>query len=230
MTGGRLGSSPFPYPPAGLHHLLMLLNLWKLCHSYHQTIQLFLFMFFSYPKLLVCPFFPPSLSPVFPSVSLLQKTPSSPVSCHATGFYPDRAEMFWSKDGEQIHEGVDHREILPNNDETFQMSVDLNVSSVTPEDWQRYDCVFQLSGVNEDMITKLDKTVVKTNWGKNKKNNNEERASDIVIPIIAAVILLVLILFSAVGVAVCKKKKEKPSALSSGNISELSERLNGDAT
>ncbi|XP_032363529.1 major histocompatibility complex class I-related gene protein, partial [Etheostoma spectabile] len=28
-------------------------------------------------------------------VSLLQKSPSSPVSCHATGFYPDRAMMFW---------------------------------------------------------------------------------------------------------------------------------------
>ncbi|XP_033182132.1 DLA class I histocompatibility antigen, A9/A9 alpha chain-like [Anabas testudineus] len=44
------------------------------------------------------------LRTVPPSVSLLQKTPSSPVSCHATGFYPDRASMFWRKDGEEIHE------------------------------------------------------------------------------------------------------------------------------
>ncbi|MEQ2272384.1 hypothetical protein XENORESO_020961, partial [Xenotaenia resolanae] len=36
-----------------------------------------------------------------PSVSFLQKTSSSPVSCHATGFYPNRAEMFWRKDGEE---------------------------------------------------------------------------------------------------------------------------------
>uniref|UniRef100_A0A3Q1J3V5 Ig-like domain-containing protein n=1 Tax=Anabas testudineus TaxID=64144 RepID=A0A3Q1J3V5_ANATE len=77
-----------------------------------------------------------------PSVSLLQKTPSSPVSCHATGFYPDRASMFWRKDGEEIHEDVDHGEILPNHDGTFQMRVDLNISSVKPEDWSRYDCVF----------------------------------------------------------------------------------------
>uniref|UniRef100_A0A3Q1F8J6 Major histocompatibility complex class I-related gene protein-like n=1 Tax=Acanthochromis polyacanthus TaxID=80966 RepID=A0A3Q1F8J6_9TELE len=35
-----------------------------------------------------------------PSVSLLQKTPSSPVTCHATGFYPKIADMFWRKDGE----------------------------------------------------------------------------------------------------------------------------------
>ncbi|CAI5691630.1 unnamed protein product [Oreochromis niloticus] len=100
---------------------------------------------------------------VLPSVSLLQKTPSSPVSCHATGFYPDRGLMFWRKDGEELHEGVDPGQILPNNDGTFQMSVDLKLSSVTPEDWQRYDCVFQLSAVKEDIITKLDKTV-RTNW------------------------------------------------------------------
>uniref|UniRef100_A0A3Q1JB78 Ig-like domain-containing protein n=1 Tax=Anabas testudineus TaxID=64144 RepID=A0A3Q1JB78_ANATE len=101
-----------------------------------------------------------------PSVSLLQKTPSSPVSCHATGFYPDRASMFWRKDGEEIHEDVDHGEILPNHDGTFQMRVDLNISSVKPEDWSRYDCVFQISDVEDDIITKLNKTVIRTNWGK----------------------------------------------------------------
>uniref|UniRef100_A0A4W6FL23 Ig-like domain-containing protein n=1 Tax=Lates calcarifer TaxID=8187 RepID=A0A4W6FL23_LATCA len=97
-------------------------------------------------------------------MSLLQKTPSSPVSCHATGFYPDRAMMFWRKDGEELHEDVDRGEILPNHDGTFQMRADLNISSVSPEDWRRYDCVFQLSGVKEDIITKLDK--IRTNWGK----------------------------------------------------------------
>ncbi|XP_037651835.1 major histocompatibility complex class I-related gene protein-like isoform X3 [Sebastes umbrosus] len=99
-----------------------------------------------------------------PSVSLLQKTPSSPVSCHATGFYPDRAMMFWRKDGEEIHEDVDLGEILPNHDGSFQMSVELNLSSVTPEDWRRYDCVFHLSGVVDDIVTRLDKAVIRTNW------------------------------------------------------------------
>ncbi|KAK5604378.1 hypothetical protein CRENBAI_018584 [Crenichthys baileyi] len=98
-----------------------------------------------------------------PSVSLLQKTSSSPVSCHATGFYPNRAEMFWRKDGEEIHEGVDKGEILPNNDGTFQMSVDVDLSSETSENWMKYECVFQLSGVNEDIIVKLEKTKIKTN-------------------------------------------------------------------
>ncbi|XP_054873653.1 major histocompatibility complex class I-related gene protein-like isoform X2 [Amphiprion ocellaris] len=99
-----------------------------------------------------------------PSVSLLQKTPSSQVTCHATGFYPDRADLFWRKDGEELHEDVDKVEILPNHDGTFQMSVDLNISSIAPEDWKKYDCVFQLSGVKDVIITKLDKSVIRTNW------------------------------------------------------------------
>ncbi|XP_047239110.1 major histocompatibility complex class I-related gene protein-like isoform X2 [Girardinichthys multiradiatus] len=75
---------------------------------------------------------------VCPSVSLLQKTPFSLVTCHATGFYPDTALMFWRKDGEELHEGVEKGEILPNNDGTFQMSVGLNVSSVTGSSFGLY--------------------------------------------------------------------------------------------
>uniref|UniRef100_A0A3Q2TE13 H-2 class I histocompatibility antigen, Q9 alpha chain-like n=1 Tax=Fundulus heteroclitus TaxID=8078 RepID=A0A3Q2TE13_FUNHE len=95
-----------------------------------------------------------------PSVSFLQKSSSSPVSCHATGFYPDRAEMFWRKDEEEVYYGVVKGEILPNNDGTFQMSVDIDLSSVTPEDWSKYECVFQLYGVNEDIIHRLEKTIM----------------------------------------------------------------------
>ena len=97
-------------------------------------------------------------------MSLLQKTPSSPVSCHATGFYPDGAKLFWRRGGDEIHEGVVKGEILPNNDGTFQMSVDLDLSSVPTKDWMKYECVFQLSGA-EDLVTKLEKTKIRTNTG-----------------------------------------------------------------
>uniref|UniRef100_A0A3Q0SG81 Ig-like domain-containing protein n=1 Tax=Amphilophus citrinellus TaxID=61819 RepID=A0A3Q0SG81_AMPCI len=133
---------------------------------------------------------------VLPSVSLLQKSPSSPISCHATGFYPHRAVMFWRKDGEEIHEGVDPGEILPNHDGTFQMTVDLNVSSVTPEDWSRYECVFQLS--EDAIITKLNKTAIRTRKG----------SSDWIIPIVPAVIGAVLIVIAAIGFTVYKNKGE----------------------
>uniref|UniRef100_A0A3B4B6H9 Ig-like domain-containing protein n=1 Tax=Periophthalmus magnuspinnatus TaxID=409849 RepID=A0A3B4B6H9_9GOBI len=81
-----------------------------------------------------------------PLVSMLQKSSSAPVTCHATGFYPSRARLFWTKDGEELLEDVDPGEILPNEDETFQTSVSLDPSSVPSKDWDRYHCVFQLSG------------------------------------------------------------------------------------
>ncbi|XP_049890706.1 major histocompatibility complex class I-related gene protein-like isoform X1 [Epinephelus moara] len=135
-----------------------------------------------------------------PSVSLLQKSPSSPVSCQATGFYPDRAMMFWRKDGEEIHEDVELGEILPNHDGSFQMSVDLNLSSVPPEDWRSYDCVFHLSGVKDHIVTTLDKAVIRTNM---------EEPSDLTISITAAVAVLALILIAVIGFIICKKKKSE---------------------
>uniref|UniRef100_A0A8C5FTS3 Ig-like domain-containing protein n=1 Tax=Gadus morhua TaxID=8049 RepID=A0A8C5FTS3_GADMO len=70
-----------------------------------------------------------------PRVSLLQRSPSSPVVCHATGFYPDRVVVFWRRDGQELHEQVDPGEVLPNHDGTFQVSVDLDLTAVPQEDW-----------------------------------------------------------------------------------------------
>ncbi|XP_070841160.1 class I histocompatibility antigen, F10 alpha chain-like isoform X2 [Chaetodon trifascialis] len=128
-----------------------------------------------------------------PSVSLLQKTPSSPVSCHASGFYPDRATLIWRKDGEELHEDVELGEILPNHDGTFQASADLKASA--SEDWGKYECVFQLSGV-EDIVTKLDKAAIRSN----EKNS-------VVIPIIVAVVVLALVVVAALGFVVYRKNK-----------------------
>ncbi|XP_028453068.1 major histocompatibility complex class I-related gene protein-like isoform X2 [Perca flavescens] len=150
-----------------------------------------------------------------PSVSLLQKSPSSPVSCHATGFYPDRAMMFWRKDGEELHEHVDLGEILPNHDGSFQMSVDLDLSSVPAEDWRRYDCVFQLAGMKkeDDIVTKLDKAEIRT---------NREKPTDMTIPIIAAVVVLALVLLAVIGVLVYRKKKAEKTQNRSDTSSDSS--------
>ncbi|KAM6903758.1 H-2 class I histocompatibility antigen, K-K alpha chain-like [Lycodopsis pacificus] len=145
-----------------------------------------------------------------PSVSLLQKTSSSPVSCHATGFYPDRATLFWSKDGEELHEDVDLGEILPNHDGSFQMSADLELSSVPAGDWRRYDCVFQLSGVEEDIVTRLDRKVIRTNEGETEIRGDEEKPADMTfIIIIAAVALLALVIIAVGGVLVYRNRKEE---------------------
>ncbi|XP_075962424.1 LOW QUALITY PROTEIN: BOLA class I histocompatibility antigen, alpha chain BL3-6-like [Anarhichas minor] len=142
-----------------------------------------------------------------PSVSLLQKTSSSPVSCHATGFYPDRATLFWRKDGEKLHEDVDLGEILPNHDGSFQMSADLKLSSVPAEDWRRYDCVFQLSGVKEDIYTRLDKAVIRTNEAETEISCDEEKPADMTFIIIAAVALLALVIIAVGGVMVYRNRK-----------------------
>ncbi|XP_061903420.1 class I histocompatibility antigen, F10 alpha chain-like isoform X2 [Entelurus aequoreus] len=97
-----------------------------------------------------------------PEVFLLQKTPSSPVSCMATGFYPEAAVLFWRKDGEQMFEDVEHGEILPNHDGTFQMSVHLKVE-VTADLEGKYECVFRLSGAKEDLVTKLERRSILSN-------------------------------------------------------------------
>ncbi|XP_028275775.1 uncharacterized protein LOC114445029 [Parambassis ranga] len=152
-----------------------------------------------------------------PSVSLLQKTPSSAVSCHATGFYPDRALMFWSKDGEEIHEGVEHGEILPNHDGTFQMSVDLNVSSA--EDWRRYHCEFQFEGAEDRIITELDRRRIKTNW--------KEKPDHVTIPVVSAVVVLVLVLVivmaTAGGYHIHQKRREAEVSM---ELSETSSSSN----
>ncbi|XP_067112671.1 class I histocompatibility antigen, F10 alpha chain-like isoform X2 [Osmerus mordax] len=107
-----------------------------------------------------------------PSVSLFQKNPSSPVTCHATGFYPRSIMVFWRRDGDQVYEDVEHGEVLHNEDGTFQNSVHLTVK---PEDLDsgRYECVVQLSGVQEDFVTKLERSVVETNHGNTGRTNPE---------------------------------------------------------
>ncbi|XP_069372254.1 major histocompatibility complex class I-related gene protein-like [Paralichthys olivaceus] len=156
-----------------------------------------------------------------PSMSLLQKSPSSPVSCHATGFYPDSAMLFWRKDGEELHEDVYVGEVLPNHDGTFQMSTDLQVSSIPPEDWRRYDCVFQISGVKEDIVKRLDKDSVES---------NREKPTDVTTTtttiIVAAVVALAVVLAVAGFIVYRKRNAECPP--SPGNDPNVLMPLNPD--
>ncbi|XP_074542711.1 major histocompatibility complex class I-related protein 1-like [Halichoeres trimaculatus] len=150
---------------------------------------------------------------VVPSVSLLQKSPSSPVTCHATGFFPDRAVMFWRRDGEELQEDVDHGEILPNHDGTFQMSVDL--LKPPAEDWRSYECVFQLSGVKEDIISKLHKDVIRT---------NHEDPTDAAVGVGVSLLLLLLLVAAGVGFVFYRQRKDTKTR------TESPETLNPETT
>ncbi|XP_029976394.1 class I histocompatibility antigen, F10 alpha chain-like isoform X1 [Salarias fasciatus] len=148
-----------------------------------------------------------------PSVSLLQKTPSSLLTCHATGFYPDRAQMFWKKDEEELHEDVVRGEILPNHDGSFQMSVDLDVSGLQDEDWGRYSCVFHLAG-GQEVSKRLDKRDIRTNW---KTNDGGLSPGAVAGGVVAALLLLIGCI---IGLFIYKKKQ--PQGFRATNTSETS--------
>ncbi|XP_041867663.1 major histocompatibility complex class I-related gene protein-like [Melanotaenia boesemani] len=133
-----------------------------------------------------------------PSVSFLQKSPSSLVTCYATGFYPDTADLYWRKDGYEFHEGVDKGAILPNPDGTFQMSTELNISLISPEEWRKYDCTFQLSGVEDDVITKLEEKVIRTNY--------VPPSTFPVGPLVGAVVVLLVLLLVVAVILILKER------------------------
>uniref|UniRef100_A0A8C2E2J7 Ig-like domain-containing protein n=1 Tax=Cyprinus carpio TaxID=7962 RepID=A0A8C2E2J7_CYPCA len=82
---------------------------------------------------------------VSPQVFLLQKSSSSSVSCHATGFYPSEVKISWMRNDEDHDEDVDLGELLPNEDGTFQKTSELKV---TPEELKKneYSCVVEHQG------------------------------------------------------------------------------------
>ncbi|KAK7933969.1 hypothetical protein WMY93_004865 [Mugilogobius chulae] len=137
-----------------------------------------------------------------PLVSLLQKSSSSPVTCHATGFYPDRAVLFWTREGQQLSE--DPGDILPNGDGTYQTSVDLDLSSVPAQDWDKYDCVFQLSVVQDDIITRLDRTRIRTN-AERPRTSRTSRTSALTGPLVFA-LMVVLGLTCVASVSRCRRR------------------------
>lgn len=101
------------------------------------------------------------LSTVPPQVTLFQKEPSYPVTCHATGFYPNAIMIFWRRDGVEVH-GVDvvHEETLPNGDGTYQKRTHLTVSL---EDLQKndYKCTVKHSG--NDVVLSANRDSIRGN-------------------------------------------------------------------
>ncbi|XP_019740119.1 major histocompatibility complex class I-related gene protein-like isoform X1 [Hippocampus comes] len=143
-----------------------------------------------------------------PKVSLLQKMPSSPVTCHATGFYPDVADLFWRKDGEQLHEDVDYGQTLPNHDGTFQMMANLKVE-VTAEVEGRYECVFQLAGVQDEIVIKLERGNILSNA---RIEEEEKKRRTVAIAASLVALALVLVLVAIVVVIKCHPRKPDDDA------------------
>ncbi|KAI4903914.1 hypothetical protein NFI96_028717 [Prochilodus magdalenae] len=83
-----------------------------------------------------------------------QKDSSSPVVCHATGFYPKPVMISWKKNGEDLDEGVEIRETVPNQDGTFQKR---SILTVSPEELDRnqYTCIIQHSSLEKEMVLQV---------------------------------------------------------------------------
>uniref|UniRef100_A0A8C2GJY8 Ig-like domain-containing protein n=1 Tax=Cyprinus carpio TaxID=7962 RepID=A0A8C2GJY8_CYPCA len=128
---------------------------------------------------------------VSPQVSLLQKSPSSPVTCHATGFFPSGVTISWEKNGQEHHEDVDLGELLPNEDGTFQRTSTIRV---TPEEWKnnKFSCVVEHQGK-----TKTENEI--------RTNPEDSVPIGIIVGALAAVVLLVII--GVAGYMVYQKKK-----------------------
>ncbi|XP_026121648.1 H-2 class I histocompatibility antigen, Q9 alpha chain-like [Carassius auratus] len=126
---------------------------------------------------------------VSPQVSVLKRSSSSSVKCHATGFYPKEVTISWMKNGKDHDEDVEVGQVLPNEDGTFQKMSELRVS---PEEWKKNEfiCVVEHQGETIREILKDDSPI----------------------GIIVGVVVAVVLLLAVIGVVVFKvlQKKKKP--------------------
>ncbi|KAM9775845.1 H-2 class I histocompatibility antigen, alpha chain-like isoform 1-T2 [Syngnathus typhle] len=156
-----------------------------------------------------------------PKVFLLQKTPSSPVTCHATGFYPKTSSLFWRKNGEEIHKEVEMGETLPNHDGTFQTSVHLKVV-VTPAAAREYECVFQLASGLEAIVIKLDAGRILSN-ARIQEEQDRKKAVAIAVPLV----IFTLVAMAVVLMVLAKRLKSKQAEYSQAAVSTNSEPVSG---
>uniref|UniRef100_W5KAF1 Major histocompatibility complex class I UBA n=1 Tax=Astyanax mexicanus TaxID=7994 RepID=W5KAF1_ASTMX len=118
------------------------------------------------------------------------KDSSSPVVCHATGFFPKAVMVSWEKNGEELNEDVELRETLPNQDGTFQKR---SILTLSPEELNRnkYTCVVQHEGLKKEIILQVSDLGIMVG---------------IIIGVVVAVLLLGIIGFA--GVLMWKKRKK----------------------
>ncbi|XP_050951452.1 major histocompatibility complex class I-related gene protein-like [Labeo rohita] len=127
-----------------------------------------------------------------PEVSLLQKSPFSPVVCHATGFYPSGVTITWLRNGQEHHEDVDLGNLLPNEDGTFQKTLSLYVIK---NKWKKdqYVCVVKHKG----------KTIQKILTEDEVKSNDRPTKTYFTIPVNVFIVILIVLL---IGTCIKKKK------------------------
>ncbi|KAK6470089.1 H-2 class I histocompatibility antigen, partial [Huso huso] len=91
------------------------------------------------------------------------------VLCHVTGFFPRVVEVSWVRDGrDQLEEGVQSGEVLPNHDGTYQLR---KILTVSPEEQRRHGYSCQVDHVS------LDQKIVKE-WDPNMRSSRDGNDGD----------------------------------------------------
>ncbi|MGH0157078.1 UNVERIFIED_CONTAM: hypothetical protein FKN15_034363 [Acipenser sinensis] len=85
-----------------------------------------------------------------PAVTLLQRkalgSADTEILCHVTGFFPRGVEVTWVRDGrDQLEEGVQSGEVLPNQDGTYQLR---KILTVSPEEQRKHSYSCQVDHVS----------------------------------------------------------------------------------
>ncbi|KAK6470091.1 H-2 class I histocompatibility antigen, partial [Huso huso] len=114
-----------------------------------------------------------SLSAVPPAVTLLHRkargSADTEVLCHVTGFFPRVVEVSWVRDGQdQLDEGVQSGEVLPNQDGTYQLR---KILTVSPEEQGKHSYSCQVDHVS------LDQKIVKE-WDPNMRSSRDGNDGD----------------------------------------------------
>ncbi|XP_053336777.1 class I histocompatibility antigen, F10 alpha chain-like [Clarias gariepinus] len=141
---------------------------------------------------------------VRPEVLVFQKhSPSPEVVCHATGFFPKAVMITWQKDGEDVHEDVELRETLHNQDGSFQIR---SILKVPAEELQKhtYTCVVQHISLEKDLVLPVNERRIPKGGG----------SIAIITAVVAALCVLNSIVF--VGIVVWKQKVRKEADVKKG--------------
>uniref|UniRef100_A0AAY4CFH0 Ig-like domain-containing protein n=1 Tax=Denticeps clupeoides TaxID=299321 RepID=A0AAY4CFH0_9TELE len=159
-----------------------------------------------------------------PQVSLLQRDPSSPVVCRATGFYPDKVKISWQKDGQDLHEDVDVGETLPNHDGTFQKRAELKV---TPDVWKKnqFTCVVEHKSGDPIHMILTEKKIRTISPGINVLGISAACNN---VPVIVAGLVVAALVLIAVVVGVVMVVKRRSEYRQARHIPEVHQKINTD--
>ncbi|KAJ8000136.1 hypothetical protein DPEC_G00201710 [Dallia pectoralis] len=145
------------------------------------------------------------------------------LTCMATGFYPKDVEMQIRKNGVPLtkHDGVHSDGVLPNNDETYQIRMSVQIAKADTND---YDCYVHHRTLKEPIVEKWDGKCCDCS-----QYTNAIIGIVVVVVVLLPVLVVVLILWRKGKI--CKKgKDERPTGVQAPLTGPAANLLNMPST